>query len=317
MMLLDRGRNAFGNEGVFLWRIMDTLLDFDSEGANVGKDSVTLRQGNHLADRILVKCENSGAYDSVMLEFELPKERKHRSFQLPLEGENYVYDIPSCVTRYSGLGELQLVLTKGDAVLRSEIVSVNIEPSIRAESRLDENDRNDFFSKMFEAIGRADSAADTALGIEGELRRKVESGEFNGTDGEKGEKGEKGDRGDSPYIGSNGHWFVASTDLGVEAKGEKGERGQKGDMGYTGVPGLTPSIGANSNWYLGNVDTGKPSRGEKGEKGDRGNDAVMSEVNGFYHLYINEFGHLIVKYPSDNAVNNFSINEDGHLIFTV
>ena len=152
MMLLDRGRNAFDNEGVFLWRIMDTLLDFDSEGANVGKDSVTLRQGNHLADRILVKCENSGAYDSVMLEFELPKERKHRSFQLPLEGENYVYDIPSCVTRYSGLGELQLVLTKGDAVLRSEIVSVNIEPSIRAESRLDENDRNDFFSKMFEAI---------------------------------------------------------------------------------------------------------------------------------------------------------------------
>lgn len=296
---------------------METALNFDSSGAVVGNGSVTLRQGNHLVDIITVKCENGSTYDSVRLEFELPKERKHSTLPLTQDGENYKYAVPSCITRYAGMGEMQLVVTEGDKILRSDVVSINIEPSVKAETSLNEKDKNDFFVKILDAIGRADDAADTVIGLGNELKSKADSGEFNGADGEKGAKGEKGDNGDTPYIGENGHWFVGSTDLGVEARGEKGEQGRKGDMGYTGATGTTPTIGENSNWYLGSVDTGKPSRGEKGEKGDRGSDAVMSEVNGFYHLYIDENGHLIVKYPSDNAVNNFSINDDGHLIFTV
>lgn len=296
---------------------MDTALNFDVNGSVVKNSSVTLRQGNHLVDNITIKCENGSTYDSVRLEFELPKERKHSTLPLAQEGENYMYSVPSCITRYSGVGEMQLVAIKGDKIMRSDVIPINIEPSVKAETSLNEKDKNDFFVKMLDAIGRADGAADIVLRLESELKSKVENGEFNGADGERGEKGEKGETGNAPYIGSNGHWFVGNTDLGIEARGEKGEQGRKGDTGYTGAPGTTPTIGENSNWYLGNVDTGKPSRGEKGEKGDRGSDAVMSEVNGFYHLYINENGHLIVKYPSDNAVNNFSINDDGHLIFTV
>ena len=42
--------------------------------------------------------------------------------------------------------------------------------------------------------------------------------------GEKGEKGEVGDAGEdgkTPYIGSNGNWWIDDLDTGVKASGEK------------------------------------------------------------------------------------------------
>ena len=41
-----------------------------------------------------------------------------------------------------------------------------------------------------------------------------------GAQGEKGEKGDKGDTGESgqtPYIGTNGNWWIGETDTGVAA----------------------------------------------------------------------------------------------------
>ena len=41
-------------------------------------------------------------------------------------------------------------------------------------------------------------------------------------------RGEKGDDGLTPYIGSNGNWWIGDNDTGVKASGEKGETGEQG-----------------------------------------------------------------------------------------
>lgn len=99
--------------------------------------------------------------------------------------------------------------------------------------------------------------------------------------------GADGKDGSTPYIGSNGNWWIvvngSPEDLGVPAhglkgdtgdKGEKGDKGDKGDDGEAGepgqpgepgIPGDTPFIGENGNWWIGDTDTGVPHKGENGE----------------------------------------------------
>ena len=56
--------------------------------------------------------------------------------------------------------------------------------------------------------------------------------------------GEDGQAGETPYIGSNGNWWIGTRDTGVKAAGNNG-----GD-------GMTPNIGNNGNWWIGSTDTG-------------------------------------------------------------
>lgn len=132
---------------------------------------------------------------------------------------------------------------------------------------------------------------------------KKDLGQVVGSRGPQGPQGEKGDTGatgargatgpagTTPTIGSNGNWFLGSTDTGKPSrgatgaqgpqgpKGDTGAQGPKGDTGATGAKGATgsqgpagttPTIGSNGNWYLGSSDTGKPSRGATGPQGPKG-----------------------------------------------
>ena len=143
----------------------------------------------------------------------------------------------------------------------------------------------------------------------------IDLGQVVGSRGPQGPQGEKGDTGATgargatgpagatPTIGSNGNWFLGSTDTGkpsrgatgpqgpkgdtgaqgpqgpkgdTGARGPQGPQGEKGDTGATGArgatgpAGTTPTIGANGNWFLGSTDTGKPSRGATGAQGPQG-----------------------------------------------
>ena len=127
-----------------------------------------------------------------------------------------------------------------------------------------------------------------------------------GATGAKGATGSQGPAGTTPTIGSNGNWFLGSSDTGKPSrgatgaqgpqgpkgdtgargpqgpqgpKGDTGAQGPKGDTGATGArgatgsqgpAGTTPTIGSNGNWYLGSSDTGKPSRGATGPQGPKG-----------------------------------------------
>ena len=96
-----------------------------------------------------------------------------------------------------------------------------------------------------------------------------------------------GEDGQTPHIGTNGNWWIGTTDTGVKAKGEDGEDGKTPYVGTngnwwigtsdTGViargsDGLTPRIGTNGNWWIGSTDTGVKAAGRDGYDGINGTD---------------------------------------------
>jgi hypothetical protein len=68
-------------------------------------------------------------------------------------------------------------------------------------------------------------------------------------------EGQPGDPGISPHIGANGNWWVGAIDTGVKAQGDPGD------------PGTSPHIGANGNWWVGAIDTGVKAQGDPGDPG--------------------------------------------------
>ena len=110
------------------------------------------------------------------------------------------------------------------------------------------------------------------------------------------EKGDPGKDGDTPYVGSNGNWYVGDTNTGIKAQGSQGEPGftpyigsngnwfvdvydtgvkAQGAQGDPGTPGKTPHIDASGNWFVGAVDTGIKAQGDKGDTGDTPNITFM------------------------------------------
>ena len=81
-----------------------------------------------------------------------------------------------------------------------------------------------------------------------------------------GSKGSSGKDGDTPYIGSNGNWWIGTTDTGVKAQGNAGTDGQ------------TPHIGDNGNWWIGSVDTGVKAQGQPGGNGAPGAAAGFGSI---------------------------------------
>ena len=80
-----------------------------------------------------------------------------------------------------------------------------------------------------------------------------------------------GQDGLTPFIGTNGNWWIGNTDTGVKATGETPHIGDNGNWWFgntdTGVKamgqdGKTPYIGTNGNWWIGNTDTGVPAKGQ-------------------------------------------------------
>ena len=127
-------------------------------------------------------------------------------------------------------------------------------------------------------------------GIKGDKGEKGDQGD-QGLQGEKGESGAAGTAGNSPYIGTNGNWYIGDVDTGIKAQGEKGDKGEpgvagavgekgdkgdQGDQGAAGTPGADgqdgsiPYIGINGNWYIEGVDTGIKAKGDKGDTGAQG-----------------------------------------------
>ena len=80
-------------------------------------------------------------------------------------------------------------------------------------------------------------------------------------------KGRDGANGITPHVGTNGHWFVGSTDTGVTAQGPKGDNGTNG---RDGKDGLSPYVGTNGNWWVGTTDTGVAAKGKDGRDGTNG-----------------------------------------------
>ena len=105
----------------------------------------------------------------------------------------------------------------------------------------------------------------------------------------------------TPYIGTNGNWWIGSTDTGVRAAGQNGKDGQDGKDGANGKDG------------------------QDGKDGADGKDGI-----GIADLVINENGELVVTL-TDGTVKNLGkvtgsdgvsvakmeINSKGELLITL
>ena len=147
---------------------------------------------------------------------------------------------------------------------------------------------------------------------------------IDGVNGKDGLDGKTGEDGLSAYQLAIHNGFTGTEKEWLESlkgpKGEDGVPGEDGRDGINGIDGETPYIGENGNWFIGSEDTGKPSRGEKGEKGDKGDAGSAggdSGNSGIYAFEIREDGHLWVISESETQPENFYINDDGHLIYTL
>ena len=74
--------------------------------------------------------------------------------------------------------------------------------------------------------------------------------------------GKAGKDGNTPYIGENGNWWIGFTDTKIKAEGVDGKDGEKGEDGET------PYIGDNGNWWIGDLDTGVKAAGTDGTDGE-------------------------------------------------
>ncbi len=120
---------------------------------------------------------------------------------------------------------------------------------------------------------------DTGVNAKGDKGDKGDTG-ATGETGAKGDKGDAGVDGDTPYIGSNGHWWIDDVDTGVCAEGSNG---------------LTPYVGDNGNWFLGNTDTGVVAKANGIAK------IVLASTNGKVKTYC--------IYFTDGSTFVFSISD--------
>lgn len=219
----------------------------------------TIRANEYALEPEEIDGGTSGSFGDIKLSFEFSDGWKDLSKKVvfhPVRGapvevllfdSTSEIDVPPEATAVSGVAHFVVCgyVTDSDNITRNIISlpgKINVKPTYKAKGGNTKKVTKDNFSQLLDTVkGEIDDAIEDA----------VASGEF---------KGDKGEDGITPHIGSNGNWYIGSTDTGISAKGTKGDNG------------VTPHIGANGNWYIGSTDTGISAKGMQGEPGKNGED---------------------------------------------
>lgn len=104
----------------------------------------------------------------------------------------------------------------------------------------------------------------------------------------------------SPYIGTNGNWYVWDAndggfkDSNTHAQGERGEQGTVGPRGPRGPQGV---------------------QGPVGPEGPRGESGVTAPVSGWFTLSGDADGNLWAYYNDSDAPPVFETDEDGNIYY--
>lgn len=126
----------------------------------------------------------------------------------------------------------------------------------------------------------------------------------DGKDGQDGKDGEDGKDGLTPYIGSNGNWWIGTTDTGIKAAGVNGADGKDGKDGINGKDGANGKNGANGKDGADGVGIADIKLGENGE-------LIVTLTDG------TEKNLGKVKGEDGVGISSVSINENGELIVTL
>lgn len=126
----------------------------------------------------------------------------------------------------------------------------------------------------------------------------------DGKDGQDGKDGEDGKDGLTPYIGSNGNWWIGTTDTGIKAAGVNGADGKDGKDGINGKDGANGKNGANGKDGADGVGIADIKLGENDE-------LIVTLTDG------TEKNLGKVKGEDGVGISGVSINENGELIVTL
>lgn len=161
------------------------------------------------------------------------------------------------------------------------------------------------------AIDAAFSAS-TINELDAKLREDLANGVFNGMDGIQGPQGEKGEKGDLGLVGPIGATGATGPQGPQGARGPQGQagaagpQGPQGEQGIRGAQGLTGPQG---------IQGPQGPQGEKGEKGDPGESGIMSPVEGFFTLSVDENGNIYANVNTEDSGINFELDADGNLYY--
>lgn len=126
----------------------------------------------------------------------------------------------------------------------------------------------------------------------------------DGKDGQDGKDGEDGKDGLTPYIGSNGNWWIGTTDTCIKAAGVNGADGKDGKDGINGKDGANGKNGANGKDGADGVGIADIKLGENGE-------LIVTLTDG------TEKNLGKVKGEDGVGISGVSINENGEMIVTL
>lgn len=191
----------------------------------------TIRANEYALEPEEIDGGTSGSFGDIKLSFEFSDGWKDLSKKVvfhPVRGapvevllldSTSEIDVPPEATAVSGVAHFVLCgyVTDSDNVTRNIISlpgKINVKPTYKAKGGNTKKVTKDNFSQLLDAVkGEINNAIEDA----------VASGEF------------KGDDGVTPHIGSNGNWYIGTTDTGISAKGVKGDPGENGKDGDSGV----------------------------------------------------------------------------------
>ncbi len=126
-----------------------------------------------------------------------------------------------------------------------------------------------------------------------------------------------------PAVSNEGElsWEKSNSEEAPESINIKGQKGEKGEQGIPGQDGFSPAITENqsntSSVYKLDITTKDGSFTTPNLKGKDGESGTSSGDGGLFAFEIREDGHLWVISASETQVDNFIIDENGHLIYTL
>lgn len=160
-------------------------------------------------------------------------------------------------------GNFYLLNTRtGQRLFDTTGINVINSTSLQPSSRLIDFEPNDYKNKMITVLNPTSANRN-------ELYSSVD---FDG-DGDyhwvKVGSFTNGKNGYTPYIGSNGNWFINGVDQLKPSRGEKGDTGEKGNPGVDGIDGKTPYI-VDNYWYINDTNLNVKALGTDGNDGQDG-----------------------------------------------
>lgn len=217
-------------------------------------------------------------------------------------------------------GDIQAAARATQSIVGMTVEAETLAPGSDAEVEKSEDDtgamRLTFRLPRGDKGERGEQGNQGIQGIQGEVGPRGPQGEVGpqGERGVQGIQGERGERGPQGVVGPTGAQGVQGNtgprgETGaagaVGAQGATGPRGAQGVQGIQGEPGIQGPKG----------DQGiQGPKGDAGPQGPQGIAGVAVATSGMVAFNVTEDGILQCSYTGDEQPN-YSINEEGHLIF--